>query len=64
MNYEVIAAPIPRNNGEIEKFEQWLERAAQAGGILVSTSASAVNGTMLCIFRVETKGVLTQLQTS
>jgi hypothetical protein len=63
MNYEVVAAPIPRNSEEVEGFEAWLERAASAGGELVATSPSAVSGMMLCIFRVQKKGSLAQLRT-
>ena len=62
-NYEIVAARIPANTPEVEQFEAWLERISQAGGELVTTMPSAMSNTVLCIFRVQGRGVLAGFKT-
>ena len=62
-NYEVVPVRIPANRREVEEFETWLEKVSKAGGELVTTMPSAMSTTVLCIFRVQTRGSLAQFKT-
>jgi hypothetical protein len=61
-NYEVLPAAIPVNDQQVQQFEAWLEKVSQSGGELVTTMPSAFNNTVLCIFRVQTKGLLSNVE--
>ena len=63
MNYEVVPTRIPRNMTDVEGFEQWLERIARAGGVLVTTLDSTESGAVLCVFRTERTGSLAEFKT-
>jgi hypothetical protein len=57
-NYEIVPARIPANAREVEIFEVWLERLSAAGAELVNTMPSVTSNTILCIFRVQSKGTV------
>ncbi|HEX8248358.1 MAG TPA: hypothetical protein VF599_09320 [Pyrinomonadaceae bacterium] len=61
INYEILPARIPVNNQQMQQFEAWLESVSVKGGELVTTMPSVQPDTVLCIFRVQTRGLIPNL---
>ena len=57
-DYELREGPIPGNPQQAQQFVVFLETVAQNGAELVSTMPAKVAGRVICIFRVQQKGLI------